>query len=353
MIFEEDDIDFLKLSARKFEEACFDLLLNLDYQGLIWRQGGADSGRDIEGRRTMRSALVGPYDEKWFFECKRYETGVPPEVLNSKIAWADAEKPNHLVVLISSYLTDGARSWLEKLAPQKPYAIHIVEGKALKKLILSYPEIVSQYFLDQEAKLLIDARKRWLVHNILPDVETMSLLVTKLDYQRLSADELAFLWCSAKLKSNEIEHWNEDNEPFCLDFMFKPLALSTNCIDPIISGKDDVLVEQFAAGRTDWEMVYNKYQVASVVLNKATKPRRGLYAFVYDSEGEGLEIIVEGTSDFNTRIRHLESGAKAAANSSVEYLRMKYEKQLLIKIKQLCPDFEFPKTEPTESNHSL
>jgi hypothetical protein len=58
----------------------------MDYQGLVWRQGGADSGRDIEGRRTVNNPLIGSYNEKWFFECKRFENGVPPEKLNSKIA---------------------------------------------------------------------------------------------------------------------------------------------------------------------------------------------------------------------------------------------------------------------------
>jgi len=40
MIYEEQDIDFLKLTDKKFEELCFDLLLQLDFRGLIWRQGG-------------------------------------------------------------------------------------------------------------------------------------------------------------------------------------------------------------------------------------------------------------------------------------------------------------------------
>ena len=113
-IFEEDDIDFLSLSDRQFEELCFDLLLSMDYQDLVWRQGGADSGRDIEGRRTVNNPLIGAYPEEWFFECKRYENAVPPEKLNSKIAWADAENPQHLVFFISSYLSNNARTWIEE-----------------------------------------------------------------------------------------------------------------------------------------------------------------------------------------------------------------------------------------------
>ena len=144
MMFDEDDVDFLRLTDRQFEEACFDLLLSLGYRGLTWRTGGADGGRDIEGRQVVSTPLVGAYEENWFFECKRYREGVPADALNSKIAWADAERPKHLAILASSHLTHGAREWLAKVAPLKPYAIHVVEGKALRRLFAANPEIVSR-----------------------------------------------------------------------------------------------------------------------------------------------------------------------------------------------------------------
>ena len=138
MLYDEDDIDFLKLSDSDFEEVCFDLLLRLGYKSLVWRLGGADNGRDIEGQFAVSNSLTGTYDEKWFFECKRYEAGIPPEQMNSKFAWADAEKPKHLVFLVSSYLTNNARTWLEKISADKAYKVHLVEGKQLKLLLLSF-----------------------------------------------------------------------------------------------------------------------------------------------------------------------------------------------------------------------
>jgi HJR/Mrr/RecB family endonuclease len=95
-----EDINFNLLSPKQFEELCFDLLMELGFRKLIWRQGGADSGRDIQGTREVTSELLDPFEETWFFECKRYENGVPPEALNSKIVWADAERPKHLVFIM-------------------------------------------------------------------------------------------------------------------------------------------------------------------------------------------------------------------------------------------------------------
>lgn len=320
MIFTEDDVDFLKLSDREFEETCFDLLLSLGYRSLVWRQGGSDGGRDIEGHFDLQNHLVGSYNEKWFFECKRYEKGVPPEELNSKIAWADAERPDHLVILTSSYITNGARAWLDKIGPQKPYAIRVVEGKALKKLIARFPEIVSRHFLSQEMKLLMEAQRNWLVHGILPGPQTLSLLVSKVDFGRVSANEAAFLWCSAKLQDSDIEAWFEYNEPFYMDFLFKNLAVAANYDIAVISEQDDVMVEKLSSGGAEWEVVYNKHLVAEIVLYSSTKPRRALYAFVRDNEGEGVETLVEATSDFHARIRYIKNDVKNAEQKASQLL---------------------------------
>ncbi len=119
MFFEESDINFKKISDTQFEELCFELLLRLGYKKLTWRQGSADNGRDIEGELLVNNSLIENYSEKWFFECKNYSKGVPPEKLYSKIAWADAEKPHHLTLLISSHLSNNSRTWLEKISKEK------------------------------------------------------------------------------------------------------------------------------------------------------------------------------------------------------------------------------------------
>jgi hypothetical protein len=84
MIFTEEDVDFEKIDDKEFEELCFDLLLKFGYQSLIWRQGGADSGRDIEANYAVVNPLIGSYIERWFIECKKYSGGVPNTVIESK-----------------------------------------------------------------------------------------------------------------------------------------------------------------------------------------------------------------------------------------------------------------------------
>lgn len=150
MLFKEEDIQFGRITPREFEELCFDILLKMGYQSLIWRQGGADQGRDIEGKFIVNNQLVGTIEEKWFFECKHYTNGVPVEQISTKIAWADAEKPNHIILFVSSYLSSSSRHWLEKMQGDRQYKIHIIEGKLIKNIILnSFPDLIDKYFVNK------------------------------------------------------------------------------------------------------------------------------------------------------------------------------------------------------------
>jgi hypothetical protein len=321
MLYDENDINFLKLSDADFEEVCFDLLLRLGYKGLVWRRGGADNGRDIEGQFAVSNSLIGTYDEKWFFECKRYEAGVPPEQMNSKFAWADADKPKHLVFLISSYLTNNARTWLDKIASDKAYKVHLVEGKQLKLFLLNFPDIVSRYFVDEYEKLLLASRRSWLVHDVLPDLETISLLFANLDPNKLDISELAFIWCATKIRATEIDgEWVSNHTQFHFDVLFQHVAANSNCAESILLTATDYSTIQIASGIYDWEMVYPKYIVARILLDVSTRPRLAMYSFVSDSEGEGVEVLVEATSDFPAKIRHVASNARSESIKTSDLL---------------------------------
>ena len=57
-----------KLDYVKFEQLCRDLIVAMEYSDVIWRQGGGDSGRDIEAtlKRKHPDGITHSI-EKWFF----------------------------------------------------------------------------------------------------------------------------------------------------------------------------------------------------------------------------------------------------------------------------------------------
>jgi hypothetical protein len=80
MVYSEKDIDFSQISPKEFENLCYEMVVSYGYQNVIWRQGGGDNGRDIEARLPFNTAFSQGIISRWFFECKHYANGVPPEI---------------------------------------------------------------------------------------------------------------------------------------------------------------------------------------------------------------------------------------------------------------------------------
>jgi DNA-binding TFAR19-related protein (PDSD5 family) len=323
MKFSEDDIDFLSLSDEKFEEMCFELLLQIGYERLIWRQGGADNGRDIEGYLETSNPLVGKITEKWFFECKRYEKGLPPEKIDSKIAWANAEQPQHLTIIISSYLTNNARTWLEKIELGKPYSVHIIEGKQLKQLLLNYPATISSYFRNQYEKLLLDIQHNWLILGIEPDLNSIAPLIKHLDLSKLSENELGFLWNFAHVIMGVIdEEQFLEREAVSLGAIYHELTAVSNFTESVLSEEIDFSTVQFKVGNNIWETDDVFYVTAKLIIDPNLKRIPAIYTFVCYEE-EGLEVLVTATSDFLARIRHMKTNASIEMQKSNHKLMSK------------------------------
>lgn len=215
MKYRIEDIKFDEITPRQFENLCYDLLVKYNFRNLIWREGGADNGRDIEATLSF-STMLNNKETKWFIECKHYTSGgVPPNDLNSKIAWADAEQPDYLVFFISSYLTNGARTWIDKIIPQKQYDITIVEGEQLKNRLLKYPELIERYFSkNRYEKLFKDVRDYKVKFNINPSFEFLKEIIDNIDLERLSDEEIGFLLINFYSQYESFEGRNEYHGDF-------------------------------------------------------------------------------------------------------------------------------------------
>jgi hypothetical protein len=113
-------ISFNRLSDTDFEDFSFDLLEEVGFVNLNWRKGTgkktspSDSGRDIEGFFQRIDVDGTQTQEKWFFDCKHYEKGVPAKDLQSLLAWAEAERCDVAVFIVSNFLSNAAKDYIEK-----------------------------------------------------------------------------------------------------------------------------------------------------------------------------------------------------------------------------------------------
>ena len=194
MIYKKEDIAFDQITPSEFERLCYELMLKYGFTELTWRQGGADNGRDIEGFLYFNNQLQ-QQKTKWFFECKRYVAGVNVDDLSSKIAWADAEKPDYLVFFVTSYLTTPTKSWLEKISKDKFYRIVILEGEELKNRLIEFPDLIESFFsVGRYEKLFADVKDHWFGYSVEPSFEILKLLAGHLNPDNLTINEIGFLF---------------------------------------------------------------------------------------------------------------------------------------------------------------
>lgn len=194
MIYNKEDIRFEEITPAAFENLCYDLILNYGFQDLLWREGAADNGRDIEASYIYNNPIK-TKTIKYFFECKHYTSGgVPPEHLNSKIAWADAEQPDILVFITSSHLTNNARTWLDALSPQKNYEIICIESEELKDRLIKYPTLIERYFSHgRYTKMLLDVKDYKIKFNVNPSYELLKEIVVNIELDKLDTEDISFL----------------------------------------------------------------------------------------------------------------------------------------------------------------
>jgi hypothetical protein len=112
-------ISFNGLSSSEFEGFCADLLDATGYVNIDWRKGTglrsspADKGRDIVCDHPRSEPDGSRYFEKWFVDCKQFKKGVPPKELQNLLAWAEAERPDVALFMVSNFLSNPAKDYLE------------------------------------------------------------------------------------------------------------------------------------------------------------------------------------------------------------------------------------------------
>lgn len=145
-------LSFEKLTPTRFEEFCYDLLHELGFKKISWRKGSSgegstnDQGRDIECvfETVDPDGEIRPH--RWFVECKHHSRAIAPEHLQPAVAWAQANRPDVLLVACSGFVSNPTKEMLEKLgqSPQFP-KVRIWENKDLERLCFPRQQILVKY----------------------------------------------------------------------------------------------------------------------------------------------------------------------------------------------------------------
>lgn len=177
------------LSYIEFENFCFDLLHSIGFVNLDWRKGTglnsspSDKGRDIQGEIIKKEIDGKEFIETWFFECKHYKKGVPASELNNAITWANAERPDVLLIIVSNFLSNNAKEYINSyIKENKPsFKIKYWERPDLEKLTINNNSILRKYKIITPLKQPNDISKIHLLYISNLNLNSLDFLFSLLD----------------------------------------------------------------------------------------------------------------------------------------------------------------------------
>jgi len=113
------------------------------FVNIDWRKGTglasspADKGRDIVCDHPRREPDESQYFERWFVDCKHFKKGVSPKELRNMLAWAEAERPDVALFMVSNFLSNPAKDYLEtyRRNNKPPFKIRCWERPQLVRML--------------------------------------------------------------------------------------------------------------------------------------------------------------------------------------------------------------------------
>jgi len=188
LMLSQQEFSLDHLTPTRFEEFCYDLLVEMGFSNVTWRKGTgmkaspADQGRDIECE-LLKNDVGEKYFEKWFVEAKHYKAGVPPDKLQAAITWAQSERPDVLLFIVSNFLSNAAKSYLKKYKENnKPaFRIRVFERPELERFTAEKSQLLHKYKVSRPYKFLSLLHPAHIEYLKFPALNTLDYFFEVLD----------------------------------------------------------------------------------------------------------------------------------------------------------------------------
>lgn len=136
------------LPATGFENLVYDLVVLHGLRNAVWRTPGTDAGRDIEGEVLFVDFSGNATMQRWYVECKRYQSTVDWPTVWKKVAYADSHKAQFLLIVTTVHLSPLCKSEVSKWnrGGRHPQ-IRWWDASSLEAVLLQHPPLAVRYRL--------------------------------------------------------------------------------------------------------------------------------------------------------------------------------------------------------------
>lgn len=217
----DQELGWDELDEVEFEKLIYDLLHELGYTNVVWRKGTPkksttpDSGRDIEAQLLREDPDGNKHLERWFVQAKHYSSAVSPSDFKDAITWAEAKRPNVLLLTVSA-LSNSSRDFIETYEREtKPhFRIKAWERPEIERLLARFPSLLSKYFPERDPLkvMLQHAEMEFRQHGVLIDVDRLNVLwegreALRLQDRGLEDQKFVILLSEYGLGDSESRRW--------------------------------------------------------------------------------------------------------------------------------------------------
>lgn len=138
-----------KLDPTDFENLVFDLLMLKGLQNVRWRTPGSDGGRDIEANEVYIDIANTQVVRRWYVECKKYSNSVDWPTIFSKIAYAESQRADYLLMCTSAKFTPSAITQMEQWNLRRgSVQVRLWPGHEIEHHIKPFFDLRAKYGID-------------------------------------------------------------------------------------------------------------------------------------------------------------------------------------------------------------
>jgi Restriction endonuclease len=136
-----------------FENLTYDLLFLSGLRNLRWRTPSADGGRDLEGEFSVIDFSGETNVERWYVECKRYQTALNWPTVYEKLAIAENHNADYLLFVTTSNFSAPCRDEVERHNKLRRVKIRIWPFYRLAHYLSVHGQVAAKYGLVDASNL--------------------------------------------------------------------------------------------------------------------------------------------------------------------------------------------------------
>jgi len=149
-----------RLSPQDFQDLCFDILNNNQFENPKPRGQGSDGGRDLEAEFIYSFGKQKVRQTCWF-QCKRYskETPLNYREFSSELTKAETRGVNRFIIISNKDMTSDAKSEIIEWNKNHKCQVDDWTGTLFLDLLFEFPDICKIYFPDEIVPQIVDISK--------------------------------------------------------------------------------------------------------------------------------------------------------------------------------------------------